>query len=490
VKAWIKTWFFDVETQDEYDLSRREFFVWLTEQTDKSLPEFTVIALRQWIINHLSPYESMWLNYTRLFTGGLDQRTTSIGEALHWSMKSGFDKVFAAMAPEVAANTMMNKSERKGKKIENINADQVQRNKLWTNSPTEKYLTDFCENKTAEQWKASLLCKVIRLSEDMFLVFTPTSDKGSSSGSPIPTFYRIRIVRIIGKKYATCSCGLPARMRYPCRHIMVVIGEVHPKMFYVRWLLQYGHSFERDHGIELTKLFREMETEQNKRDEQKGEHILVDGFVDNICHPISSDMQSSDFEVGSSEISSSDEEAGISPSIPTLAERTIATQVKYWFDNGVPIKRGQLIPIIQNDVDEDDNNYGDTTVGSDIDDDDDFDQERVIGRKQTQQVSDMFRNDIEHTQQSQEEAIIEIGKSSENKDQVIVSLAREGLKCVDNDPELYTEYKRQMQKLIQTMTEKVIEKNENTSTNNDGLVMVETGESTKKVEKRKRNANG
>ena len=117
VQQWVRSWYFDTETANEYDLSRKRFFYWLENRRGNELPSYSVDKIKVWISNHLDPYAIMSLNHIRLHVRGLSQRTTSPGEALHCSMKSGFDKIFAAMTPAVSANTMMNKAQRKAKTI-------------------------------------------------------------------------------------------------------------------------------------------------------------------------------------------------------------------------------------------------------------------------------------------------------------------------------------------------------------------------------------
>ena len=99
---------------------------------------------------------------------------------------------------------------------------------------------------------------------------------------PIPQVYRLRVVKIVDGKFASCTCGLPAQKKYPCRHIIAIFGSIHPSMFSVRWLSQYQHSFERAGKDTLTKTFREMEDEQFNRNWATGEHILVEGLLNKL----------------------------------------------------------------------------------------------------------------------------------------------------------------------------------------------------------------
>jgi hypothetical protein len=172
-RLWVKSWAFDVETEGEYELSKKLFYKWLGEQEEVTMSTACVLAIKLWILKCLEPHENMWLNYKRLNVYGQGQRTTSIGEAMHWSMKSGASGVKASMNVNVAANCMMDNAERKGKEKAIHCADQVSRNKLWSESATRAHLTDFSEVKSQEQWNARTPCKVIEPQTGHFFVFTP-----------------------------------------------------------------------------------------------------------------------------------------------------------------------------------------------------------------------------------------------------------------------------------------------------------------------------
>jgi hypothetical protein len=207
VKYWVYSWFFYVESQIEFDVSKALFFDWLENNKKvKILPVHTVMTIKTWVDNHLMPFESFWLNHTRLFVGGMDQRTSSTAEAMHWSMKLGFDAVRAGMNADVAAETMCDKSIRKTKDLENYHADQVTRTKLWTDEPSLQMITDWCLRRAMEQWDASFQYKIIKVTEKQFLVFKPILQEKSVSDKKcnVTKFYRVHIVDIIDNKYCFC----------------------------------------------------------------------------------------------------------------------------------------------------------------------------------------------------------------------------------------------------------------------------------------------
>ena len=88
----------------------------------------------------------------------------------------------------------------------------------------------------------------------------------------------------------SCSCGYPARMKMPCRHILALVGEPHTIMFGIRWLAQYQHSFMRPDSDALTNIFRLMDKLEQNQDVKAGDCVNVNGVFDveklNIsCYP-------------------------------------------------------------------------------------------------------------------------------------------------------------------------------------------------------------
>ena len=177
IKNWVKTWFFEVEDREEYEHSRVKFDSWVREQENVTVPSVTVEAIFIWIKNSLEPLECLWVNYYRLLKFGLNGRTTSIGEALHWASKGSWDGVRCSMTPATSAMTQMTQAERKGKKLQQLNARNVQSTNLWSESKTKDDLTDWAERYSAEQWESSLKYKCIKVKDDEFWVYCPDNNE-------------------------------------------------------------------------------------------------------------------------------------------------------------------------------------------------------------------------------------------------------------------------------------------------------------------------
>ena len=123
VRLWVKSWFFDVESKKEYLCSKSLFNKWLDEQViQENISILLVEVIKVWVTNKLEHYENFWVNYIRLTVPGMEQRTTSIGEAMHHSMKSGFDGVRSSMSLDKSAISQINKAQRKAKISQKKNA--------------------------------------------------------------------------------------------------------------------------------------------------------------------------------------------------------------------------------------------------------------------------------------------------------------------------------------------------------------------------------
>ncbi|KAG7358499.1 hypothetical protein IV203_015088 [Nitzschia inconspicua] len=133
----------------------------------------------------------------------MDLRTTSISESMHWSMKSGFDGVRAGMDTVTAANTMMDKSDRRLEAIQKENAMQERRSQKFSSLPTAGHLTEFCQKEVERQWGRRGLYVVVQANVDQgeWWVFQPHEDSGGISAPP--RYTRLRRVKLVSK---TCRC--------------------------------------------------------------------------------------------------------------------------------------------------------------------------------------------------------------------------------------------------------------------------------------------
>jgi hypothetical protein len=281
IRYWVKSWFFEVETEFEYKYSKKLFKCWMKLQKESGNLSPAVIAVaEQWLQKSIYVQDQYWANHDRLFVGSIECRTTSIVESMHGSMKGGFDGVHQANSPETTAITCVKKAKRKADKISRLNARQVMRQST-SDSNTYLYLTDNAEDGALEQSEAAEDLKVIKRSDRVFHVFKPDDEASikKAKETPIPTFYRVRTVEFSEcGKYAHCSCGYGDRNKAVCRHIIKVMRQRHPQMYGVRWSVHFQHFFERKGWEKMTSYFRRRELEEWGRDPKKKEQIYVEGL--------------------------------------------------------------------------------------------------------------------------------------------------------------------------------------------------------------------
>jgi len=203
----------------------------------------------------------------------MNSRTTYVGESMHKSMKFGYGGIRASMSIDVSANKMMDKSQRKGKDLNNFNATQVSRHIV--HGDHVKYLTDWSHDKALKESELSKNCHGMKMKLNEYWVYTPYVNTVVCASTVHPKFYRFRVIKVLKDKFMSCLCGLPARMKYPCRHILYFIGGFYQQIFAVRCDMFYQHTFERKGYEDVTAIYRELEDKQFSRDWKNGEHILV-----------------------------------------------------------------------------------------------------------------------------------------------------------------------------------------------------------------------
>jgi hypothetical protein len=153
VRDWTKSWFFDVETKEEYVHSTGELLDFLDMSCENQvLPFYMAESIKTWLVGTLQKCESLWNNHECLYVESMNMRTTSVAESLHWSMKSGYDGVRSANRTKRSAEKMMDKAERKAKDIAMHNAGQIICKQQWNSMPTANQLTDYCQSLADLQW--------------------------------------------------------------------------------------------------------------------------------------------------------------------------------------------------------------------------------------------------------------------------------------------------------------------------------------------------
>ena len=150
---WMNSWFWTIETKNEFVHSKKVFFDWL--KNDTVLDALTEGAAKAMTALHqvsLKPYECMFARYKRLFVFAFDEKTTSLVEAMNSSMKRGVIPVRANMTLAKSAATMTASSNHKMVR-EKMSAERDEsRTALFSKSDTKLHLNKRAEGIVIEEF--------------------------------------------------------------------------------------------------------------------------------------------------------------------------------------------------------------------------------------------------------------------------------------------------------------------------------------------------
>jgi hypothetical protein len=236
------------------------------------------------------------------------------------------------------------------------------------------------------------------------LLFSCPDDESSmrATGSPIPVFYRVREVTLVNNRFLKCSCGYPAQMRRPCRHIFAVLKKNHHQLYSVRWLLLFQHCYQREGHEKITAHFQGMIKAEAER--VTGEDILVENLFEvsppGTVFPILHDLTSEeDYE--------------------------LAIRIRHWTQEGTPPIRGSKVLPYPAEDDDDIPGQG----GNDSDSDHDMD----IVATMSPAAQNILGQDVLATQQSQVHDVRVLTQSSDHQYQVLNGMVQSFVKLLNND---------------------------------------------------------
>lgn len=470
LREWVKTWFYVLETEEEYKDSKNLLNQWIQEQLkNNAVTKDMVTAARAWLTS-LEGKSIFCFHYVRLFTCGMNQRTTNSNEQLHHSIKSGFDGVKSSMSTTKSATNMVNKSNRTADTKNRRNAEQILKNKLYTVHDIQNHLTDYAAKDAFRQLSLKKYCKVVRIKEDLFYVL---EDEEGWFELKIPEvvakYSRVRVVEFIDNMYATCSCGYPARVKRPCAHIISVVGDISMTMYGLRWLTLYQFAFERDGQTKLTDHFRKMEAEEFNRNWDMGEHVLVEGLIPNLDER---QLPCAYFNATAADI-----QTAIAIHRETFIKRNV-------------VRFGSDIHLLVDKIDED-NRVGASTEHTSHEMDTNFDLNENIEVFYSQATQEMMDADNEakvllpgEVQALQQSAIDELATTPPIMYQEITAITSSTLSMIGRNRSVYNEYKKKLQEVHESILEKL---NPPINTDNCEVADVYTGVSNKDKEARYKN---
>ena len=110
---------------------------------------------------------------------------------MHFSMKNGYDGVFASSALHVSASKMMDKAERKATETQKFNAQEFYKHRTLNNGLRGDFLTDYAYKLVEVNLKLSKKCRSMKISASEYHVYTPDVHPQNVKTKIIPRFYRL-----------------------------------------------------------------------------------------------------------------------------------------------------------------------------------------------------------------------------------------------------------------------------------------------------------
>jgi hypothetical protein len=231
VHQWMNSLSLDVETCEEFQVSRRLLEGWLaSDYVKEQLGEMVVHSTLEYLARSVFPHEKRFAGYVFLQVSTMEERTTSPNE--------GENHVIKAKGTGVKNNSSLADSTRNilsNSKVRSANkriqaASECNSTPTWSNSPWSKKYTSKGEGLLQQRLKGSPNYDNVRVAGHLWYVRAKMSCYPPlSSHGPVTRFIRTRTVEIIeprGEKFIICDCYRYNRTKIACQHIINVLESL------------------------------------------------------------------------------------------------------------------------------------------------------------------------------------------------------------------------------------------------------------------------
>ena len=134
--------------------------------------------------------------------------------------------------------------------------NNMNKNKLWSNSLTKNYLTTYVEGLACDNFDKRTLYNIWSNDQNIWWVLKEpagTMEYASYDSSKL-LYDRVRIVSIDCEGFMSFSCGKVQLYLMSCRHICAVIEDKElyvPSMFHIRWHKLFNYYHGNSFGMKL-----------------------------------------------------------------------------------------------------------------------------------------------------------------------------------------------------------------------------------------------
>ena len=290
--AFIKSWFQQIESIDEFNISLAQFNK-ILKINREVLGEHTSIVVERFLSNLLSKEKYLFhYNFINRCTFGFTG--DSIVEASFSALKRSHIAVNSKKTIDFAGMGIIAQNDEKVTKLNSEHGGKFDREVLWSKCTVKDILTKyalglFCKN--FDQRDNYIICEH---SQNRWLVTHRSSfESRKNEPSEVTKFIRIREIVLTDQAFLQCSCGRTTQYMIPCTHICKLVNnEEHfgPYQFHVRWHKNFAYLHNSNFGEHISKqsveLFKDIlkETREKHFDEMgryKGVPMLGSSFLQN-----------------------------------------------------------------------------------------------------------------------------------------------------------------------------------------------------------------
>ena len=248
VKRWIYSWMKPgrVEDEDEYKISKFLLIQFICSKPVLDAADGKmdiVMMILRFLQNNVFVYEHLYLHYLRRHVRHFDISHSCAHEGTNLGLKSHSASMKATMTLKNSSQTLAFQSTILAKKLgEMIHNDYVQKNKLWSNTPTASFTISFAEGLIQEVYKRQPGYVCERVGERMFQVrYVPGNngvetheqcddDEDKKLHVALPRFTRIRTVTVDDTNVMYCTCCRFECIGIFCVHQVVTAATIYTEL--------------------------------------------------------------------------------------------------------------------------------------------------------------------------------------------------------------------------------------------------------------------
>ena len=254
MNSWIMTWFKRIETKEELDVSLQHLMSYFNSKT-KCIGDTCTDAVNKHVC-HIITHQDKLLHPYWKDVCTFDFIGDSIVESANNPIKHSALGVSSAMDISTSGHTQVKATEAKILKETISSAKKVNSIKIWSNSLTKDFLTDYAEGLACHNFDRKIHYTKRCVSFNKWLVvdsnlFNDNYHQEVNPDSFIDPikFMRVREVTITDDSFMNCTCSYHLRYLMPCVHMCCVIEDKNnyvPELFHIRWWKHFHYFYKNN----------------------------------------------------------------------------------------------------------------------------------------------------------------------------------------------------------------------------------------------------